>query len=179
MFWTDILKALLEYNLNKNRENKIKSYETRKKEYLELAELTVDLIKVANSRDMNKLKKVLDQFSNLGLRLAIVGSKELLESFLFFRWIGQNTNELETNGFYSKNMLTFAVGEMFQAVRKEIALSEGKIDVLDIMESFLVNVRTPEILKEFELYNKNKPALKKLYLNHKNPYTQLKEKNNG
>ena len=86
--------AFLAHFFSQRRENKIKSYEARKKEYIKLAELTVDLIKVATSGDMNKLKKVLDQFNWLGLKLAIVGSKELLESYLFFRYISQNVSTL-------------------------------------------------------------------------------------
>ena len=174
-----VISTTLTHIWNQFRENKIKSYEIRKPEYIKLAELTADLIKVATRGDTNEIKNILDQFDKLGLKLAIVGSKEFFESFLFLRWIGRNSDELKTKGLYSTSMVTFAVGEMLQAMRKEIALTKGKVDVLDIMESALFNVRAPEILKEFELYNKNKPELKKLYLKHKNPCPQLKEKNNG
>lgn len=173
---TTLIAAVIPIIWNQFRENKIKSYEVRKPEYIKLAELTADLIKAATT---DEIKNILNQFDKLGLKLAIVGSKEFFESFLFLRWIGRNSDELKTKGLHSTRMVTFAVGEMLQAMRKEIALTKGEVDVLDIMESALFNVRTPEILKEFELYNKNKPELKKLYLNHKNPCPQLKEKNNG
>ncbi len=210
-----VISATLAHIWNQFRENKIKSYETRKKEYFEFIDLTLDIVKASSEvkqknlslKKSKELNEKLDKLQHLSLKLAVIGSKELYELYLFFRWIGQNTNKskadgqntnkskadeqntnkskadgqntnkskadeqntsgLKLDGLCSDNTTIFIMGEMFQAMRKEIALGEGKIDVLDIMESFLVNVRTPEILEEFELYNKNKPKLKQLYLDHK------------
>ena len=160
--------AFLAHFFSQRRENKIKSYEARKKIYIEFVELTFEIINLVNSKDKDKVQKLSDEkLPPLITKIAVIGSKELYDLYLFFQWISRNVNELEHNGLCNKYAHMFVVSEIFQTIRKELAFDKSweQIDDIDILSAFVTDARTnPDVKKGLELYNGNKTKLKDHYL---------------
>ena len=163
-----VITAILAHILSKRRENKIKTYEARKKIYIEFVELTFEIANLVNSKDKDKAQKLSNEkLPPLITKIAVIGSKELYDLYLFFQWISRKTDELEHNGLCNKYARMFVVSEIFQTIRKELAFDKSweQIDNIDILSAFVTDARTnPDVKKEFELYNKNKTKLKDRYL---------------
>ena len=158
-----IIVTLLLFVMGKHSENKIKIYETRKEQYLKL----IDLFQKIFSQEKDQLEKLSTdietkkQFFDVGASIAIFGSKKLYKAFCFYRWLALDKT-LQNNKFYSKDMTVYALGEMYQIMRKEVGLNNDfiPIDTSDILAFYINDFIKPEFKKKFYKYNFNKFCLK-------------------
>ncbi len=158
-----LLITFLLFVLGKYYENRIKVYETRKAEYQKLIDFIQKIFSTTEA-DADKLANDIalkKEFLGMGASLAIYGSKKLYKTYCFYRWLALDEN-LHQNRWYSKDMLIYSLGEMYQIMRREIGLNHEliRIDVPDILAFYINDFTKPEFKKKFYIYHFNKYALK-------------------
>ena len=155
--------TLLLFVLGKHAENRIKVYETRKEEYRKLIDFFQQIfISIGkNTSDLVENDELKKSFLDLGASLAIFGSKKLYKAYCFYRWLALDES-LHSNRWYSKDMLVYSLGEMYQIMRKEVGLNRDPIpvDIPDILAFSINDFIKPEFKKKFYKYHFNKFALK-------------------
>ena len=156
--------TLLLFVLGKRAENKIKIYETRKEEYRKLIDFFQKMFASVDKKDVQKQvndPKMKQQFFDIGASLAIFGSKNLYKTYCFYRWLAIDET-LQKNRWYNKEMVMYALGEMYQIMRKEIGLNRDlvPVDVPDVLAFYINDFTKPEFKKKFYKYHFNKFCLK-------------------
>ncbi len=125
-----LLITLIIFILGKRTENKLKIYETRKEEYKKLINF-FQVIFAENSKNKNMiindvvLKK---QFYDIGVSLAVFGSKRLYNTYCFYRalTVDEKIRELK---WYSQDMIIYSFAEMYKIMRVEIGLNKDFIPI--------------------------------------------------
>ncbi len=158
-----IIVTLLLFVIGKYSENRIKIYETRKEQYLKLIELFQQIFS-QNKKELEKLSnngEAKKQFFDVGASIAIFGSKKLYKAFCFYRWLALDET-LQSNKFYTKDMVIYALGEMYQIMRKEVGLNNDfiAIDIPDMLAFYINDFTKPEFKKKFYEYHFRKFLLK-------------------
>lgn len=155
--------TLLLFVLGKHAENKIKIYETRKEEYRKLIVFFQQIFasRERSSDEIVKDEELKKQMLDMGLSLAIFGSKKLYKTYCFYRWLALDQN-IKNIRWYSNDMVMYSFGEMYQIMRKEIGLNRDfiPVDVPDLLAFFINDFTKPQFKKRFYKYHFNKYALK-------------------
>lgn len=158
-----LLITLLLFALGKFSENRIKIYETRKEEYRKLIEFFQKMFSQVgeDSSIMTNDANLKKEFLDVGASLAIFGSKKLYKTYCFYRWLALDES-LQNSRWYSKDMIIYSLGEMYQIMRKEVGLNHDfiPVDVPDILAFYINDFTVPEFKKKFYTYHYNKFALK-------------------
>lgn len=116
----------------------------------------------SNVKNVEAMEKLMtpEKYYEVGASLAIYGSKKLYKKYIFFREISINEN-LQKTRYFKKDMLIYAMGEMYHIIRKEIGPNNDflKVDVPNILFFMLNDINKPEYRKKYFEYVSNKIAL--------------------
>lgn len=158
-----LLITFLIFVIGKLSENRIKRFEIRKEEYQKLIDFFQNLFsqppenitKFVNNKDNKK------QFIDMGAATAIYGSKKLYKTYLFYRILALDTN-VQNSRWYSKDMMIYALGEMYKIMRKEIGLNHDvfSFDAPDMLAFYITDFTKSDFKKKFYKYHFNKFAIK-------------------
>lgn len=155
--------TLLLFVFGKMAENRIKIYETRKEEYKKLMNFFVEVFANAgkNVEELVDDDDIRTKIIEMGVSLAIFGSRRLYKTYCFYRWITLD-EKLHNNRWYSKDMAMYCVGEMYQIMRKEIGLNNDfiPVDIPDLLSFYINDFVKPEFKKNYYQYRFRKFALK-------------------
>lgn len=97
----------------------------------------------------------------MGSSAAIFGSKELYSTYVFYRILALDEH-VQNSKWYSKDMMIYALGEMYITMRKEIGLNHDIIpfDVPDMLSFYITDFTKAEFKKNFYRCHFNKYAIK-------------------
>ena len=156
--------SLLLFALGKISENRIKIYETRKEEYRKLLELFQEMMSsIGESIDKNS--EIKNKTIDVGAALSVFGSKKLYRTYCFYRRLATD-EAVQKSKWYSKDMIVYALGEMYRIMRKEIGLNRDiiPVDVPDALAFFITDFSKPEFKKNYYKYRYNKFVLNSIIL---------------
>lgn len=159
-----LLITLLIFVIGKFSENRLKKFEIRKKEYQKLIDFFQEMFSHPYIKDASKLtedEELKRKFIDMGASAAIFGSKKLYSTYVFYRMLALDEN-IQKSKWYSKDMIVYALGEMYKTMRKEIGLNRDIIpfDVPDMLSFYITDFTKAEFKKSFYRYHFNKYAIK-------------------
>lgn len=159
-----LLITLFIFVMGKFSENRIKKFEIRKKEYQKLIDFFREMFSHPYIKDAPKLvedDELKRKFIDMGSSAAIFGSKKLYSTYVFYRILALDEH-VQNSKWYSKDMMIYALGEMYITMRKEIGLNHDIIpfDVPDMLSFYITDFTKAEFKKNFYRYHFNKYAIK-------------------
>ena len=160
-----LLVTLVLFIVGKFSENRLKRYETRKEQYQKLINFfQLFFSKCNDQKSISKLAddpKVKEAIFDMGVSVAIYGSKKLYKTYYFYRMLSLDTN-IQKSRWYTKDMTIYALAEMYKIMRKEIGLNNDilPVDAPDMLAFYLTDFTKPEYKKNFYKYHYNKFVLK-------------------
>ena len=160
-----LLVTLVLFIVGKFSENRLKRYEARKEQYQKLINFFQLLF--SKSNDQKSISKFVDDpkakeaILDMGVSVAIYGSKKLYKTYYFYRMLSLDTN-IQNSRWYTKDMSIYALAEMYKIMRKEIGLNNDlfSVDAPDMLAFYLTDFTKPEYKKNYYKYHYNKFVLK-------------------
>lgn len=159
-----LLATLVLFIAGKFSENRLKKFEICKQEYQKLIDFFQEMFSHPYIKDAPKLvedDELKKKFIAMGASAAIFGSKKLYSTYVFYRMLALDEH-VQNSKWYSKDMMVYALGEMYKTMRKEIGLNRDIIpfDVPDMLSFYITDFTKAEFKKNFYRYHFNKYAIK-------------------
>ena len=160
-----LLITLALFMAGKFSENRLKRYETRKEQYQKLIDFFKEIaLQRHDQKSISEFAndpKVKEHIFDMGASIAIYGSKKLYKTYYFYRMLSIDTN-IQQSRWYTKDMLIYALAEMYKIMRKEIGLNNDIFPIAapDMLAFYLFDFARPEYKKNFYKYHYNKFVIK-------------------
>lgn len=159
-----LIATLVLFIAGKFSENRLKKFEIRKQEYQKLIDFFQEMFSHPYIKDAPKIvedEELKKKFIAMGASAAIFGSKKLYSTYVFYRMLALDEH-VQNSKWYSKDMMVYALGEMYKTMRKEIGLNRDIIpfDVSDMLSFYITDFTKAEFKKNFYRYHFNKYAIK-------------------
>lgn len=157
-----LIVSILIYALTRNREIRMRRYETKKEKYKEFLDVIIFLFRKTKEFNSGKIKdfsSIESKYFEAGSNLSIYASKKLYNEFCFFKRITSDKAITELP-YYDKNIIIYSIAKMYKIIRKEAGLNN---DIMSVPKSIY-----------FAIYDITKPDMKVKY--YKSIYSRYRIK---